>query len=182
MFLRPSSNVEPQPVLFRFMLQKDLRRVVAAEVACWGLDAMSLDELDSMVRQRDVLAKVAHVGRELVGFALWRVKNDRLRILHMASAPFDGCQHSKKSVFLALIRHAEQAVKSHKKLKVVDIPVSDRSLEDHLTLKKLGYRCVQIMKPGEPGVDTNDWVYVFEKTPESGDLAEGAAGLRSCRF
>lgn len=78
---------QTQPIFLRWMRRDDWPRVLEIEDACFQWDAWTEHDLRSELRIPNVIGYVAEMQEQLVGFYLYELRRDHMKIIDLAVDP-----------------------------------------------------------------------------------------------
>lgn len=104
--------------------------------------------------QRTNFGMLAEIGKEVVGYIVYRVEGEQIFVLSMAVMP----RHRRNGIGTMLITTILPKMKNRKKIRAI---VSDQILDAHLFLKNLGFKALKV-KRNYCGPDHDGYDFVHE--------------------
>jgi ribosomal-protein-alanine N-acetyltransferase len=104
--------------------------------------------------QRTNFGMLAEIGKEVVGYIVYRVEGEQIFGLSMAVMP----RHRRNGIGTMLITTILPKMKNRKKIRAI---VSDQILDAHLFLKNLGFKALKV-KRNYCGPDHDGYDFVHE--------------------
>jgi ribosomal-protein-alanine N-acetyltransferase len=155
----PALRVRP-----RYLLSRDMPEVLAIERASfdyhWDEDGF-LREL----RRRNSLGYVAEHADRIVGFMIYRLLKDRLRLVDLAVHP----EFRRRGVGRQLTGKLAERLSHHGKPRIV-LLVRETNLTAQAFFRRRGYRALEVVREHYP--DTGEAAYAMQYLP--GDVVRPA--------
>jgi ribosomal-protein-alanine N-acetyltransferase len=104
--------------------------------------------------QRTNFGMLAEIGKEVVGYIVYRVEGEQIFVLSMAVMP----RYRRNGIGTMLITTILPKMKNRKKIRAI---VSDQILDAHLFLKNLGFKALKV-KRNYCGPDHDGYDFVHE--------------------
>lgn len=124
----------------RWMVRRDFSEVLAIEQACFEFPWAEKD-FETCLRQRNCIGMVAEYEGRVVGFMIYEIPKNRIRLLNIATHP----EFQRQGVAAQMIRKLVGKLSSQRRTKIV-LEVRETNLSALIFFRSLGFLAVKILK------------------------------------
>lgn len=139
---------------FRWMIRRDMPEVLAIEQSVFAAPWLENDFLERL-RQRNCIGMVAEHDDQIVGFMLYELHRNHLRLLEFAVHP----NRQRDGVGSAMADKLKSKLSNHRRVKIVE-HVRETNLDAQRFFRSMGFKAVKIER--EAFEDTGEDAYVME--------------------
>lgn len=143
---RPAATepaTEPLPVQLRWLIRRDLSDIVQIDAASYG-EPWDEERFLVALRKRNCIGYVAESAGVIVGYMIYDLHKDHLRVLRFAVDQDQRRRSVGREMVTRLIDKLHQQRRRH-----IDIAVPEDNLDAHLFLRAMGFRATGMSDDGE---------------------------------
>ena len=142
----------------RWMIRKDYPAVLAMEQAGYKQDAWDEQDLSHILRQHDCIGVVAELDGKVVGYVLYRLRKESIRILRLGIATKFRRRGIARQLMAGLIKKLRMSKRTS-----ISILVRESNLDGQLFLRNVGMKAVKVKRGFyENGEDAYRMAYKLE--------------------
>lgn len=145
-------------VQVRWMVRKDFPEVLAIEQSCFEFPWKEEDFLQCL-RQRNCIGMVAELEGRIVGFMIYEIPKNRIRLLNIATDP----EFQRRGIARQMVRKLIGKLASQRRNRIV-MEVRETNLQALVFFRSLGFRATIVLKNFYDEMDED--AYVLEYRPE----------------
>lgn len=137
----------------RWLIRRDMDEVMEIERTSFSIPWSEEDVL-CCLRQQNCIGTVLEIDRKVVGFMIYELHKDQLRILNMAVSP--NCRrvgYGHQMIQRLIDKLAQQRRRS------IRCEVRETNLEAQLFMRSMGFRCERVLRKHYD--DTDEAAYEF---------------------
>lgn len=139
--LQTPPNKTRIPVHIRWMIRRDTPEVLDIEEAGFGDHGWSEEELVDALRQRNVIGMVAEHRELVVGFMVYEIHANRLRVLNFAVHP----HYRRGRVGEQMLEKLKSKLTPMRRNKIT-VAVRETNLEGQLFFRAMGFRAIKVIR------------------------------------
>lgn len=145
-------------VHIRWMIRKDMPEVDAIENSVFEFP-WSEEDFIRALRQRNCIGMVAQHGAAVAGFFIYELHKSRLHILNFAV--HEDCRF--KGVGTAMIDKLKGKLSYERRCRIM-LEIRETNLDAQLFFRRMGFRCVSVLRGFYEADQTADDAYLFQLT------------------
>ena len=149
-----------QDAQIRWMIRRDLQEVLEIERASFEI-AWDEEEFRCWLRQRSVIGIVAELDSRVVGYMVYELHKNQLKILNLAVHP----EARRHGIGRMLVQRLIDKLCLHPRREIV-LEVRETNLPAQLFLAACGFRAVTVLKRFFGEEDAYYMMYQFKEAPE----------------
>lgn len=144
----------------RWMIRRDMREILEIERECFPDGPWNEEDFLVHLRQRNCIGMIAESGGQIVGYMVYELHKNSLRLLNFAVAK--GCWRSGVG---STLMHKLHGKLSQQRRRYIEVDVIETNDDMHLFLKAMGFTCMGVLR--QPWEDNDRDAYAFRYDRET---------------
>lgn len=141
-------------VHIRWMIRRDMPEVLVIEQS--GFHSWGEEEFLRVLRERNCIGMVAEHGERIVGFMIYELNKNHLRVFKLATHPL----FRRRGVGHQMAAKLIGKLSSHRRTSL-EITIRESNLDAQLFLKAQGFKATEVIR--EEYLDTGEDGYAFAR-------------------
>lgn len=158
------------PVHIRWLIRRDMVEVLAIEQQGFGPHAWTQEDFLRVLRERNCIGMVAERGEAVVGFMVYELQKNFLRVLNMAVH----ADWRHQAVATQMVQKLISKLASHRRERIV-LEARETNLDAQLFFSKQGFRALRVLR--DYFVDSGEDAYLMQYKLGSTELDEEAQSV-----